>query len=153
MSRALAVDTRPVPAGVDIFPPLSLWALSGAATYDPATKEITLPANSWATSPLIRVDKPAALIATYEVNVPAGGDNRMYPGMEYWQSKDVTNQTVGDGHALGTVLTVPTGQWITQSHWWAPWLPGDRYAQLTLFVTAFGTPGTRYRKGTATLTR
>lgn len=154
--RAAVTDRRPTPAGVDVGPPLAMWTLAGGATYNPATKEVTLPAvNAKVTSPLIRVDAAASALCTVPVYVPAGGDARTVASMYYYGPDGVTPVANTLGNAANGNAS-PAGATDTWRSWTvgAALGPGITYLQWVFTVSpAYSVPGTQYRKPVITLTR
>lgn len=149
--RAAVVDRRPVPTGVDLAPPLSAWTLTGGATYNPATDEITLPSEgALALSPPIRIDQPASVQITWHLwapgDVPAGplGDGLM---SWIWRPSGTTQ---GAGFGVGTVAR---DQWTTRTLTSAAAQAAIWVQVQTVLTAERGIPGTRYRKPTVTITR
>ncbi|MDB5167543.1 MAG: hypothetical protein JWN26_688 [Candidatus Saccharibacteria bacterium] len=106
--------------GVNISPAFSTWTLSGGATYDSTTGQITLPTSSaLASSPLIQIDKPKSLFdgadfypTTSATNFsPAGG---FYTQANYYAGDGTTpvNNSAGST-ASGCAQSLPLNTWTT----------------------------------------
>lgn len=148
----------PAPAGVNIAPPLDQWTLSGGATYNPTTKEVTLTnTSSTALSPRIKVDAPQSFTMSVELNAPmkdAGPSSQRAYGSTYLD-QNFAPYVISNGYAgNGSAGTFPANTW-TRSNWTvAATGPNFMYLQYRVFVDAnYGVIGTRIRDPSVTLTR
>lgn len=92
------------PRGVNLMPGFSQWTLTGTASYDEATGELTLGSNGNARSPVVRVDQPrllysggdmyATTASPYATLTPNGG---YHVGIFYYGSDGVTAVTNSSG--------------------------------------------------------
>ena len=149
----------PAPAGVNIAAPLDQWTLSGGATYNAVTKEITLTsAGSVATSPYIRVDSPQSFVMSVEMNSPvkdAGPNGQRAFGSSYfdenYDSYTLSNGYSGNGSAASVA---PPNTWTTSNWTVNATGPNFMYLRFRVFVDSnYGVVGTRIRNPSVTVNR
>ncbi|MBC7868608.1 prepilin-type N-terminal cleavage/methylation domain-containing protein [Candidatus Saccharibacteria bacterium] len=107
------------PRNQNLVADFSRWTLSGGATYDSTTKELTLGANGYARSPISRVDSPyyisigadlyAVNSSPYSGFTPQAG---YHTGINYFASDGVTPVMNSANYTSnGCARPFPTGTW------------------------------------------
>lgn len=135
------------PTGVNIAPSLDNWTLTGTATYNSSTGELTLGTNGTATSPLVRVNGVtgininaqfyATTQAAYAGFQPNGG---WHSGSTYWASDGTTAATNSGGYtANGCAQQLTLGSWNPSSgSCWFGLGPNVVYVKIALYSSAAG---------------
>lgn len=143
--RAMVRDTRPVPVGVNLAPPLSMWTLAGGAVYLPDEDAVLLPTQGASvTSPWIRTDHPRILRASEEWFTPDSSKAR-YVAMHY---ADATQAQIG-ANANATTTPAP-GSWqaatYSQGHSAVNRMSESVWGRVTYSILAnYGVPGSKVR--------
>ena len=127
-----------VPTGVNLVSDFSNWTLSGGATYDSTTGEITLQGVSGsATSPWIRLNGAAQFSCAYEIYSSAAAPNFApqagnYTGVTYFAADGTTTVTNSAGYTTnGNAQAVPLNAYTLRS-WTITGGPNVMYAQITI---------------------
>jgi hypothetical protein len=126
-SSTFTVTSIPVPAtlGVNAAPSFSQWTLSGGATYNAGTGEVTLPNSSAiVTSPPIRVNGITGMYIGADFNPPSSAVNwtplgGYYTGGNYYSLNAITPVANSAGYtANGCSHSLPTlNVWTTETNY------------------------------------
>ena len=106
--------------GINLSPGFLRWTLSGSATYNTVTKELSLGANGAATSPLVRIDRPKtikvggdffATISSINTSItPSGG---YHNSISYFASDGITPAANTYGYVgNGCAQKIDLNSWI-----------------------------------------
>lgn len=126
--------------GINIVPDFSHWTLTGTATYNPTSGELTLGTNGTAKSPLIRIDSPAqnrpgadfyaSVASAYSSFAPQGG---YHIGTQYFASDGTTAVQNVNGHTgNGCAYAMPLNAWNNRACTFSAG-PGTIYMTVLLY--------------------
>jgi prepilin-type N-terminal cleavage/methylation domain-containing protein len=136
------------PTGVNIAPSFDDWTLTGTASYNSSTGELTMGTNGTATSPLVRVNGSAsvALNAKYYATVQSAQTSlQPYGGWHshggYYAADGTTAATNSGGYVgNGCARKVTLGSWNLSQNGTCAYATGPNvtYAKVTFYSAASG---------------
>lgn len=151
------------PAGADLMSAFSQWTLSGGATYDASTGEITIAAGSYARSPLVKVDGPKTWHFSAEMNGPVSSHGNANGRTEAYSTTSYYNASKGSYKVIGGWTGNGNAVWVSPANAWTNYVwaggtsqsgPGLMYMTMTLRQSGGnGVPNTKYRNPSLTITR
>jgi hypothetical protein len=154
-SGTFTVSDIPAPAtlGVNAAPPFSAWSLSGGATYNSGTGEVTLPTSSAVvSSPIIRVNATGVMYAGADflatgsaVNwTPLGG---FYVQTNYFALDGVTQVSNSLGQtANGCAKSLTLNTYVTNTDQCGAWAgPNIKYMNFSFNGGDWASPGIKIK--------